>query len=118
MKAFAPTRGIFDDYGTLRIQSQLSNYSNNVIAGGSNIGNVSNFKKDDTNIFLALDRTPKREQQDNIQLVTDSTFLPINPDKSLNELLNPTEVKLPSGLVIQDKVPISSKTLRKQLDDL
>lgn len=118
MKAFAPTRGIFDDYGTLRIQSQLSNYSNNVIAGGSNIGNVSNFKKDDTNIFFALDRTPKREQQDNVQLVTDSTFLPINPDKSLKELLNPTEIKLPSGLVIQDKVPISSKTLRKQLDDL
>jgi len=44
--------------------------------------------------------------------------LPVDPDKSLKELLNPTEVKFPSGLVIQDKVPISSKTLRKQLDDL
>jgi hypothetical protein len=42
----------------------------------------------------------------------------VDPDKSLKELLNPTEVKLPSGLVIQDKIPISSKTLRKQLDDL
>jgi hypothetical protein len=66
MKAFAPTRGIFDDYGALRIQSQLSNYSNYTISGDKNVGNVSNFKKDDTNIFLALDRTPKKEQQDNV----------------------------------------------------
>ena len=32
-KAFGPTRHMYDDYGTQRFQSQLSKYSNSVIAG-------------------------------------------------------------------------------------